>query len=833
MTELWRRLILVAGVTLTVCMFLFADLSPRVSVESVDFKKEQKHQLHFMGFISEHRRYLASLPLKSYIKKVVAEREIEKSAAMSAFAARVDAALNHPSKDAPWQNRLGSGPRLWFKLRSPPFRKLAQSLASSHQHILYLPYEKDGKRHYLRLKRHTYTVDDFALGTGYRGITPPTRLFYPLRGWAWLTLLMSLLGYFWLPWPKKEEDTLRVSRSTIVLGDVVSLLFFALFFSLPFFICGAVQAVGCWGILAIFLWPFSLAGLWMLKINAQYAAFVLRFIPGGFRLRSLSLDEEILYSRLDKVTPAVLKVPRWLGVLTGVAALFSRGADQVRMAGQSLLLSSAGTGGLRFSFRDGRAFSLWCQDQRGNPIVKGLPRLLDELKTASVFKETKPEEVKGIASDIVTWASRKKGKMNEPRPVRPMLRFCGVPLVIVLVFIFWNKVSVARDDTFLVKNTSPWKAAGKRTFHPDPDLPLLKRSEIVWRKTVGGGQIVIGEDIIRPGNGDTLVAGKFYKKRSDILLVRVDGKGSILWEKTYGNEADERPAGLTVAKGGAFVIAGTRGPRMYGNVYLFKVNGNGTVLWEKTWGEKYTDEVAEGVARTKDGTLAVIVAIKDWPTLVLFSSEGHFLSRQRLSTGLPGEKRLSAREILALPDGSLVVCGTVERTGAGFQDAFLMKLDVKGNRIWVRTYGGEGKEGANAIRLMPDGGFLLTGGKGFSGSGARNLWLIRTDARGELQWEKTFRNADDEKGTAAVVLPDGEVAVLGYATLPHTSVSYSTLRRIDARGNILWQRWLGRGVEIYAMAPSGAKACLVTGEALLEGSSLRKTALVVMKTNVK
>jgi len=84
-----------------------------------------------------------------------------------------------------------------------------------------------------------------------------------------------------------------------------------------------------------------------------------------------------------------------------------------------------------------------------------------------------------------------------------------------------------------------------------------------------------------------------------------------------------------------------------------------------------------------------------------------------------------------------------------------------------------------------------------------------------------------------VVLPDGEAVILGYATLPHTSVSYSTLRRIDARGNILWQRWLGRGVEIYAMAPGGAKACLVTGEASLEGSSLRKTALVVMKTNVK
>jgi hypothetical protein len=84
MTELWRRLILLAGVTLTVCMFLFADLSPRVSVESVDFKKEQKNQTRFMGFISEQRRYLASLSLKTYVQKMIEDREVEDGAVMKA-----------------------------------------------------------------------------------------------------------------------------------------------------------------------------------------------------------------------------------------------------------------------------------------------------------------------------------------------------------------------------------------------------------------------------------------------------------------------------------------------------------------------------------------------------------------------------------------------------------------------------------------------------------------------------------------------------------------------------------------------------------------------------
>jgi len=79
------------------------------------------------------------------------------------------------------------------------------------------------------------------------------------------------------------------------------------------------------------------------------------------------------------------------------------------------------------------------------------------------------------------------------------------------------------------------------------------------------------------------------------------------------------------------------------------------------------------------------------------------------------------------------------------------------------------------------------------------------------------------------MFPDGEALILGYATLPHSSVSYTTLRRIDERGNILWRRWLGRGMEIYALAVDGGKACFLTGREIPRNSSSRKTGLVVMK----
>ncbi len=190
MRELWRRLFLVAGVSIAVCAWFFVDLSPRVTVESVDFAKEQKQQTHFMGFVSETRRYLAALPLATYIQKIATDYEVEGSPYWKTFAARIDQSLENSKSDS-GRKYAGSDPELWFKLRAPPFKKLAPQFISSPQHVLYLPYKKNGKPSYLRFQLHPYKDYDFALGMGFRGNTPLILHFYPLRSWAWLPALLG------------------------------------------------------------------------------------------------------------------------------------------------------------------------------------------------------------------------------------------------------------------------------------------------------------------------------------------------------------------------------------------------------------------------------------------------------------------------------------------------------------------------------------------------------------------------------------------------------------------------------------------------------------------
>jgi hypothetical protein len=144
-------------------------------------------------------------------------------------------------------------------------------------------------------------------------------------------------------------------------------------------------------------------------------------------------------------------------------------------------------------------------------------------------------------------------------------------------------------------------------------------------------------------------------------------------------------------------------------------------------------------------------------------------------------------------------------------DAFLLKLDPQGNRLWTKTYGEEGREGANAVRELLDGGFLLAGYEGLFGEGRQDILLIKTDAGGELVWQKVVGSRDDDAGQKIVVLPENSALLLGQSTLPETAISYSTLHKLDADGGIQWQRWLGQGIDAIDMAVLDPAEYIVTG----------------------
>jgi ribosomal protein S11 len=142
-----------------------------------------------------------------------------------------------------------------------------------------------------------------------------------------------------------------------------------------------------------------------------------------------------------------------------------------------------------------------------------------------------------------------------------------------------------------------------------------------------------------------------------------------------------------------------------------------------------------------------------------------------------------ARFVQQTSDGGYIVVGYTSSFGAGY-DAFLIKTDANGNIIWAKTYGGTSY--ASSAQQTSDGGYIVAGSTYSSGTGSNDIFLIKTDAKGNIQWAKTYGETDTiDRGAFSVQQTyDG-----GYI-LVSTTISFGAggadifLIKTNARGNI-------------------------------------------------
>lgn len=142
-------------------------------------------------------------------------------------------------------------------------------------------------------------------------------------------------------------------------------------------------------------------------------------------------------------------------------------------------------------------------------------------------------------------------------------------------------------------------------------------------------------------------------------------------------------------------------------------------------------------------------------------------------------------------DGGYVVAGYTLSFGAGLHDAYVLRLDAAGNVRWSRTYGGAGDDFANSIRQTRDGGYIVTGFTSSAGAGDRDVWLLKLTGTGAVQWSKTFGGFNtDEANDVRSTFDDGYVLVGKTHTFGAGGADVYLIKT-DAAGNLQWSRTFG------------------------------------------
>jgi hypothetical protein len=112
-------------------------------------------------------------------------------------------------------------------------------------------------------------------------------------------------------------------------------------------------------------------------------------------------------------------------------------------------------------------------------------------------------------------------------------------------------------------------------------------------------------------------------------------------------------------------------------------------------------------------------------------------------------------------DGGYAIAGYTSSFGAGNNDFWLVKTDGSGNMQWNKTYGGTDYDDPHALVQTGDGGFALAGSTNSFAAGIFDFWLVRTDASGNMLWNKTYPGTNDGVAYALVKIGDGGFALAG------------------------------------------------------------------------
>jgi len=248
----------------------------------------------------------------------------------------------------------------------------------------------------------------------------------------------------------------------------------------------------------------------------------------------------------------------------------------------------------------------------------------------------------------------------------------------------------ADDEFYIIKKTFDGNfvigGVSRNSAYYDFDGVVIKISptgDILWTKKMGGDGADFAMNLIPLADRNIMISGYTGSntgKHYDVWMWKLDANGELLWEKTYGDNSEERSGGLMQTSDGNFMISGYKVINGLSYGMILKIDTAGTLLWTKLYGS--SDENLVQMEQTMDNTILVLG----------FNAVSGF--------GQQGE---------------------------------LMKINNSGDVLWNKNFGGTGRELFSHVSPTSDGKFIISGTTSSTGSGLEDFWLIKVDGNGIIQ----------------------------------------------------------------------------------------------------
>jgi len=246
-------------------------------------------------------------------------------------------------------------------------------------------------------------------------------------------------------------------------------------------------------------------------------------------------------------------------------------------------------------------------------------------------------------------------------------------------------------------------------------------------------------------------------------VVRLDATGNIVWQRSLGDTRLGYARSVRQTMDGGYIVAGAAGP----NSWVVKLNAAGETEWQKVFPGPGASEVRD-IQQTTDGGY-------------IFTGGTSGCSNR---VDIP--RRHGIRESFARFTTALLSFARITT------NAWIVRLNAEREIVWQRVFDRATTDLGQAIQQTADGGYIVAALSSSGGPrGLFNFWIIRLDAAGEIAWERSLPGPGSDHVYSIQQTMDGGYIVVGGTSSNERRGSDGWVVKLDAAGNIIWQRTLG------------------------------------------
>ncbi|GIV27662.1 MAG: hypothetical protein KatS3mg027_1476 [Bacteroidia bacterium] len=346
----------------------------------------------------------------------------------------------------------------------------------------------------------------------------------------------------------------------------------------------------------------------------------------------------------------------------------------------------------------------------------------------------------------------------------------------------------------------------RETSSGDANMYLYKASacgNVEWFRTFGSSTNDGANEVKQHSTNGYLITGYYDDNngggdKKDVSILKTDVFGNVIWHSTLNNSvANDEDEGndLIELPGGNVIVGGyTSNFPWSGRNGFFSIisGGTGAMIATKVIGNNGNDVVEFVIGGSLNdfyigGYTNSFGAGQNDIFLANVDASGNILWIKTYGTSANegGPKEIKA---IRVPTGILIVSYTDNTTlTAGGKDILLINVDLSGNVLWARVYGGNQDESGKNIIISSLGGYLVTGYTNTFTNGDRDAFVMRLDNSGNYLWSKSYGNIGCDYGNDIIDMGMGYIISNNYNNTLNTcsfNNEYDPLIiKIDSIGN--------------------------------------------------